>query len=504
MNVWLLTTGSSDVQLTSDENWSDWWQEIKKSLYRIQFEPVRAIDDEGEPYRLPARVLGIAHDRLPDQVQPYLLFPLLQNFMQKLETEKIQIDQVIVLISDQEDIFPESERETKRCPYWQDTYQLYPILEDYLSKHFPDATVKPLILKPSSPKLGLDNWDAVLELVQREIADLKFETELQNVYVSHQAGTPAISSAVQFCSLAKFSDRVKFLVSNEYNPTFPEKPLEGSSYLRGIRIQEAKALLDSHNYAGIKDLLDSDLKGERHQKTKILLEAAIQWNFAKFDDFANELQKLSDQNLAQVMKERSKHWWWTAYEAAYLAFVRLDQRNGVEAFFHSFRAVEGLISQWAEVHFPEHIDPNNDSPKLKASILEVPNLNYFSKSKYAEHKAKLEQDGVVILSGFPLYALLRAAKPSWKKDCKEITDFIEKIAPTRNKVFHRLRGLEIDDVFEAWLIDRTKAIEEKLMILDEKISKYLNFVSDQNFKSLKDTSLMAKVHRELVEAIANL
>ncbi len=495
MNVWLLTTGSSDVQLTSDENWSDWWQEIKKSLYRIQFEPVRAIDDEGEPYRLPARVLGIAHDRLPDQVQPYLLFPLLQNFMQKLETEKIQIDQVIILISDQEDIFPESERETKRCPYWQDTYQLYPILESYLSKHFPDATVKPLIFKPKSSNLGLDNWDAVLELVQQEIASLKFETEPQNVYVSHQAGTPAISSAVQFCSLAKFGDRAKFLVSNEYNPTFPEKPLEGSSYLRGIRIQEAKALLDSHNYAGVKDLLDSYLD-EKHRETKILLDAAIQWNFAKFDEFANELQKLSDEDLAQVAKERSQHWWWTAYEAAYLAFIRLDQKNAVEAFFHSFRAVEGLISRWTEVTYPEHVDSNNDSPQVKLSILkELP--DYLSNKKQEHLLSEFKEKQKLVLHSFPLYDLLRKGKPNWKQKCKDLSVFTDQIAPKRNKLFHRLKGLETSDIFQEWKVNDLEELEVRIRL-------YLNFISDQSFNALTEASLMAIVHQKLEEAIAEL
>jgi hypothetical protein len=65
---------------------------------------------------------------------------------------------------------------------------------------------------------------------------------------------------VQFCSLARFGDRVKFLVSNEYNPTLPEKPIEGSSYLRSIRIQEAKALLGSYNYAGVEVLIGDYIK----------------------------------------------------------------------------------------------------------------------------------------------------------------------------------------------------------------------------------------------------
>ena len=150
MNIWLVTTGSSDVQLTCDEHWNDWCQDIKKSLHRLPFEPVRAIQDEGEPYRLPARVLGIAYDKLPNEVLSHLAFPLLKGFTRRLKEQGTQIDRIVILMSDQENIFSEAERETTRCPYWQDTCQLYPILEGYFQEHFSEATLIPLMLKPDS------------------------------------------------------------------------------------------------------------------------------------------------------------------------------------------------------------------------------------------------------------------------------------------------------------------------------------------------------------------
>jgi hypothetical protein len=59
-NVWIVTTGSSDVQLHSDEAWSDWFYEIKNSIYRLEFEPSRSINEDLQHYRIPARVLGTA------------------------------------------------------------------------------------------------------------------------------------------------------------------------------------------------------------------------------------------------------------------------------------------------------------------------------------------------------------------------------------------------------------------------------------------------------------
>ena len=524
MNIWLVTIGSSDVQLTSNENWNDWWQEIKKTIYRLRFYPARTIDDDQEVYRLPARVLGIAYDKLSDQVQPYLSFPLLQNFTQELKSREIQVDQIIVLITDQEAIFSDSERESKRCPYWQDTCQLYPILEAYLRQKLPGSIVSSLVLKPQLSEKGLDDWDAVLALVQQEIESLEFEAEPKTVYVSHQAGTPAISSAVQFSSLARFSDRVTFLVSSEQN-TRPPEILLSSSYLKGIRKQEAEKLLERHDYAGVKDLISDYLNGEDHIETRILLDAAVQWNFAKFDEFTKELQKLSDQAFVQEMKVRSQHWWWTAYEAAYLAWVRLiKQGNSVEAFFHSFRAVEGAFSNWGKQVFCEYIEIQNDRAFLQPSILEAP-IKYFKEAKFKDDKPKnglaklqqklldlakkLENTGEkdqkskgILLAGEDLYILFRSQKPDYKSSkLNRFWNSENGIWEKRNKNFHQLQGLSQDELLKDWEVDNTCDWEKRILM-------YLNFIAKedffQGFESLEAASLMAQVHQELLNAIADL
>lgn len=502
MNIWILTIGSSDVQLKPKNNWTNLFRAGRNQLKSDRgFSPVK--DPFEDRLRVPARVMGTIYSQ-PQAELDELTFPLIDNFISKLKDQTI--DKIILILSDQS-VFSETKR-TQNHPYWQDTCTLQPILEKYLIEKFKDKSndlkIHPLILEAFAEDQGLDDWNIVLKLVQDKFSssDLNFP-ESSTIYVSHQAGTPAISSAIQFTSLSQFGKQVEFLVSNERDSQLT-RLIGSSEYLKGIRKKEAETLLKRRDYSGVQELVKPYLKDD---DTKILLNAAVQWNFAKFDQFLIELQNLSDQklqNLLQEVRTGEQDWWWLGYEAAYLAFARLDQNNAVEAFFHSFRAVEGLISKWAEVHFSEYIDPNNDSPKLKASILEVPNLNYFRKKKYEEHKEKLEKEGFVILSGFPLYSLLRAAKPNWKKDCNEIIDFIEKISPIRNKIFHRLRGLEIDDVFKFWLVDEAENIQERKLILEKKILKYLNFVSSKSFVSLKEASLMSKVHAELKKTIENL
>jgi hypothetical protein len=515
MNVWLVTTGSSDVQLSSDENWNDWWQEIKRSLYRLWFEPSRASDDDEEPYRLAARVIGIADEKLTEQVRPYLLFPLLQNFTQELKAKEIPIDQIIVLLSDQEKIFSEVERETKRCPYWQDTCQLYPALKSYLRKQFPSAIIKPLILSPTSSESGLDNWDAVLGLVQQELKGLVFETTPQNIYVSHQAGTPAISSAVQFSSLARFADRVKFLVSNEQDSALTST-IGSSAYLRGIKFKQASKLLDNHDYAGIKNLIGDNLTDD----SALLLDAALNWNIAKFDEFLQDVAQYPYFSAEVEERKREDNWWWKAYESAYLAIVRLEkQENIVDALFHSFRAIEGIFTEWGVQNFKDHIQVKNGRPYLKTTILDEDLC--FERAKYKEIEGKKNPENDLaklkdkleliklknkdsIFYGLTIYTLFREVRRDWKSVHKPISRFWDSnngISEKRNKIFHQLQGLTKDELFEIWEVGNFDEWRGRLR-------DFSNFVSGQKYEFLdkedsdgKVASLMVKVHQELKKVI---
>ncbi|PSB22931.1 hypothetical protein C7B61_01230 [filamentous cyanobacterium CCP1] len=492
MNLWIVTTGSSDVQLIDNEDldWDGWRHSIKKFIYRLPFKPTRAIDEDGEPYRLPARVLSIAYNQSPVQVKPYLTFPLLKNFSDKLKEKNINIDQIIVLVSNQEDIFPVEVREDKRCPYWQDTDQLYPILQSYLHKQFPhldpDKDIKPLVLKPEPSGKGLDDWDSVLDLVRKSLKSLTFETEPQTVFVSHQAGTPAISSAVQFCSLAKFGDRVKFLVSNEQDATLTDT-VESSAYLKGIKREQSKKLLENHDYAGVNNLIGEYLQGD----AKMLLNAALQWNIAKFSDFLNKLRQYPKFVLEVEERMREENWWWTAYEAAYLAWIRLKQGNTVEALFHSFRAAEGLISNWAKWYYSDDIKETKSGAPIAKYRLNS-HLPTYLTEKLSEIKNQ-----ELLLHSEELFKLLKETRPEItnNEDVKVIWNGAKNI---RNQQFHRLLGLDKREVFRAW---GTKENDSAWKI---RLKTCLNTITDQTFESLEEASLMAQVHDKLKNAIANL
>ncbi|KYC38644.1 hypothetical protein WA1_36320 [Scytonema hofmannii PCC 7110] len=64
----------------------------------------------------------------------------------------------------------------------------------------------------------------------------------------------------------------------------------------------------------------------------------------------------------------------------------------------------------------------------------------------------------------------------------------------RNPLFHRLLGLQEQQVFEAWKSNNKNAWTQK--ILD-----CLNFVAEQEFTSLQKASLMYPVHQDLKQAL---
>ncbi|NJK74436.1 MAG: hypothetical protein HC942_10560 [Microcoleus sp. SU_5_6] len=260
MNIWIVTIGSSDVQLDSDtinrnkgrnekqrsnKVWSYWYEDTKPDCYDIAFEPKQAYKDLDEYYRIEARVLGTVYEsssqEVQDEIWSYLIFPLLDSFVEKLHDPSP--DAIAVLLTDQSEFFKDDNiRRKPKCPYWQDTWTLKLILARYFQDKFPDVKCEWIRLSPSGDK-GLADWDYVLKLVGEKLGNLQFDgraienEEINTVYISHQAGTPAISSAVQFASLARFRTNVEFLVSNEYDRK--TETISNSNYLRAIQLQEA-------------------------------------------------------------------------------------------------------------------------------------------------------------------------------------------------------------------------------------------------------------------------
>ncbi|PSB00562.1 hypothetical protein [Merismopedia glauca] len=498
MNIWLVTTGSSDIQLTTDEYWNDWYERspVKRKCHDLPFKPTQIVQDEEEPYRVPPRVLGRVYEEQPDEVLEYLKFPLIERFSTQLKDK--QIDKIIILVTDQSAVFPEGKRENIKCPYWQDTYELESAFELYLQNDFANAQFIRQVLLPKEGEPGLDDWNNVLKIVQSALDEAinKINSDINTIYISHQAGTPAISSAVQFASLAKFGKKVQFVVSDEYNKS--TSLIESSEYLWKIKLQEINALLDRRDYDGVKSILSSLINNwEKTKEPKVkeireLLKIAILWNLADFKEFKSSIEKRDE-----VDKERVNNWWWSGYEAGYLAVVRLEQGNVVEAMFHSFRSVEGTIREWALWKYKQQIQYSNPNQPTTPYFHNTNIVNQPKNVKDWFNRNKHDHFHNVVLFGEKLFSLLEASSPKnlWQKN-SDIQVVAGDTREERNSIFHCLRGLQEENLFKAWDTRDRAGWEARLV-------SCLNFVSGEKFQSLKKASLMANIHEKLKEAIAS-
>lgn len=258
MTIWIVTTGNSDIQLKHDKNWGSLYDEVRDNLECDRFASPPPIDpdDKTAGYIVPARVLGLTYGNQPDYYKSDLKFPLLDTYRDYFETNSIKPEKIIILLTDQSKIFSEEKIIYEKCPYWQDTCMLQPLFEWYFKEHF-DCQPEFEYLTPKSGQ-GIDHWNETLLLVEETLRKLDCNP-LKTVYVSHQAGTPAISSAVQFVSLGIFKE-VKFLVSNQYFDDNYEQAsksdkIESSHYWRGMQIQKAKQLIKEGLPAAAKEIL---------------------------------------------------------------------------------------------------------------------------------------------------------------------------------------------------------------------------------------------------------
>jgi hypothetical protein len=468
VKIWVVTTGSSDVQLATDDFWNDWYRGpgVKSACYDLPVEkikPKQVIPDSDEFYRVAPRLLGQVYDAQPEHVWECLRFPLLDAFTARIRDEGV--NQIVLLLTDQDLVFKEADRDDVRCPYWQDTGALLSVFERYFATHFAGVELTVLPLQPQTLEQGLDDWNEVLTLVRTALGKIEVEPEV--VYVSHQAGTPAISSAVQFVSLSRFRSDVQFLVSNEYCAG-QTKLIGRSTYLRGIQLQEAKALLKRYDYSGIKVLLGTTGRDNVDQ----LLETAIFWNLAQFDNFSQKLKESSNPKISNAKIRDEANWWLPAYEAAYLGIIRLEQENVHEAMFHSFRALEGLAKKFC-------IESNLDSGTLCG-------VNLFGKvegqikDKWAEHPYIKE------------LILVNSYRPK-KSNNENIDDLVNH----RNNLFHNFSGITKKNLFDAWKVNNLRE-------WNEVVCSCLNFISGQSFSTLEEASIMPTVHKELETAIASL
>ena len=205
-----------------------------------------------------------------------IVFPLLDVFKEyfKQAENPIFLNYVYLVLSDQSSIFSSEFIKDTECPFWMDTCTLELLIRRYLTEELglENEQIIPIIIQPEIQEgqqilKGIDHWNEMLTQVDKLLLPEYFEDE--EIYVSHQAGTPAISSAVQFVSISR-SDQIKFLVSNKQQVLDKDllnendgkqwrheaEVIPASQYWREMQIQKARKLLEKGNPAAVLTIIE--------------------------------------------------------------------------------------------------------------------------------------------------------------------------------------------------------------------------------------------------------
>jgi len=538
MSIWIITTGNSDVILKHDRNWENFQKKIRDNLEYTQSFKLSKIkeNDKQAGYNAPARVLGLTYENQPDFYDSDLNFPLFNTFSNYFEDNNIKLDKVIVLLTNQENIFSSDQRTTETIPYWQDTHTLKPIIEWYFSAKSM-FNLKPyfLELSPTSGQ-GLDHWNETFSLVNNILANIEYDPS-RYVYVSHQAGTPAISSAVQFVSLNRF-EKVKFILSNqfyditynqqnqveefEYPHEFKSQTIEftqqskpeevnskDSESWRGIQISKAKQLITSGFPGAALEMLNSIERIDR--------------------ETLNSLKEMVDLfNLHSVDKDSSKD-----FEIDNASQRIVDSLELIEFFFNQNNYLQGISllaaaqetflkvtilcetdkieEQYRGVPVSKLLHWNNQG----LSLIDEDSLKNKLKLSNNYNLKKLKQD-ILKLLNFPIdkefskktfqnsamlawVGNLRPDLEIWSNLKWSCTDKRDYESDLRNQLMHNLRGVEDSDVIE-YLLGYEKAPN-----ISNVIEAYNGLVKEPFLKAVELLKLpyeRTKLHKEL-QAIAS-
>jgi hypothetical protein len=508
--VLVATIGTRDwMYQTSQGKWVNLGddRQVNPSCPSQQQEALADLQFEGMPssvkmYRALCEYLWQQGERYLDRLQPVILGRLLAE-------KHSELAQVYWIGTDQAD-----ERYRQR-----DTLPAAQLLKVWMERRHPQlpATVLTLTENPSDFEKMFQWWRR-----QWRVMDLPPKS---TVWACFKGGVGQTAEAGRVSGLSALGDRIVFFdfredpdANRQGQPSAYIGPYIGRNYLWDRTQQQALTLLSRWDYAGVAALLQpmlSSPKAPTHLGDR--LQLAMAWNVADLATVETLYQQIYADKLPFA-------WWQIGYEAAYLATIRQRQGNSVEAFFHSFRAVEGLFSEWGKQAFAGHVEIHDRRPYLQPSILQERPAVFqgakFKKDKPDNSLAKVQRNleevqtklrecqennapnpkpppKGLLLYGWELYALFRAVCPEYETRCpalKEFWDNNEGIAADRNRLFHQLQQLSADELFAVWREETAEGWEQRVLA-------YLNAIAGQNFASFANASVMHRVHADLQKAI---
>jgi hypothetical protein len=374
-------------------------------------------------------------------------------------------------------------------------------------------------LRPTSPSLSQDPTD-LLEAAQAAREGLKMSQSMMeagdHLEFNVSSGTPAMKSSFSILQAAGYAPE-----STVWQVRNPKEMGEGQKRVfatnvsvlrREFDLKVFRSQVENYDFDSACDLFKgSDIAGQFAEEELIdaCLRAGKVWQRSKLDDFKNFL----DAYLSPEQKIHYEQWFYPSYEEAYLAIVRRKQGSIVEAFFHSFRAFEGILASWGRQELHAHVEEKEGAIYLSDSIF-TEREKFFATAKYTkdnkpdndlakleckikEHFAKQDPVRAGYLLDFPsLCKFFRSLREEYRQKCPSLRSLLtDEISRKRNTVVHQLRGLQEQDLYQSWNVESADCWESRIL-------EYLNFISEQSFSSWDEVSLMASFHQTLISCIA--
>lgn len=487
--VLIATIGTRDLMFqTSTGNWYNLGDDRIRESEEIISEQLEIVSDlglENQTYRKLTKYLLENRQQYIERIQPVILGGIFRD-------RAADIGKIYLVGTNQDESISEREK---------DTIYACELLKVWLTFHYPRLQDKVNIILFEEPDINPSNFEQMFRWWRKVWQEKIKIPQDKQIWVCLKGGVGQSSEACRISGLSLRGEQVQFFefkpnLKNNYQglPSDYSGPFLGKNYLWDRKRQEVKVLLDRHDYEAALNALKPYFKPESSEtervqylkETNALLKAAVQWNRGNFQRFVDQLKNTA------ISVDRAEQWWWTAYEAGYLAMVRLWQGNTVEAMFHSFRAVEGLMLEWAIAHYPEDIyrkrssaDTIFDDVVVNCSIAKHPELQ-----QYADW---FNGKNSIVLYGKHLESLFRSSN-SHKQGSLAFDWFCEYTRKWRNYLFHRLVGLEKGEVFQAWKTGNQEQWEAQVV-------NCLNYISGQEFTSLAEASLMHEVGKRLQDAL---
>ncbi len=475
-SILVATIGTRDLAFqTSDGQWLSVGNDRKPDLDDESQQVLVQVDlgQEKGDFRSLTEYLFQHWDIYQDRLKPIIVGQL-------IEDQRRNLQKIYLVATNQPPTTPERFRD-------KDTLFAAEIIKLWITEqHKIDTEIIEQCTHGENPS-DFDKMFVWWKEIWRRIAKSLSSKTKTSVLLCLKGGVGQSSEAARITALTQFEDDSFFYdfhedeKKNKQGKPSKYSESKGTNYLWDRRQKEALVLLKNWDYQAVQVILNSYLQNSEDSeilKIKEYLEMAIKWNMSDFKGFAKMRRELA--------KSRSQNWWWTAYEAAYLGVIRLQQGNTTEALFHSFRAVEGLMSEWIIWRYEPHITQNDQkSPALKKSVCSDPKFSELQNFNFENQK--------IDLYGAKLDEIIQCAK----SDIKYNPDWrivFEKTRNWRNRIFHRLLKLEKKEVFEAWGSKDEKELETRIL-------GCLNSFTKNTFSSWDTASLMPSIHQSLTDQI---